>query len=223
MLELYNIFWVIPGVVFVSIYNRRRPWRAINLSGWPYIFTLVLIAALTWFPAEWIMFKSLCSGEEACSFIEICSKKIPVSVFSQKLIILLMSVIFSIILFLLVQAEWIGKMILPVVYNYFYTKCIEWKRKPILLTLKNGKAYIGILWAYPDNPRDRYESQTISIIPMQSGYRENEKKRIIWTTYYPHEEPNFQGVEIIIPRSEIMTFRKFNLSVYKHFESIRTY
>ena len=45
----------------------------------------------------------------------------------------------------------------------------------MLLTLKNGKAYIGILWKYPEHPKSRYESQTISIIPLRSGYREKEK------------------------------------------------
>ena len=213
MLELYNIFWVIPGVIFVSIYNRRRPERAINLSGWPYIFALVLIAALTWFPAEWIALKFLYNQD-----IETYSA---LKILSQKLIILLISIALSIILFLLVQIEYIGKMFLPPIYDSFYKKCVEWEKEIVLLTLKNGKAYIGILWIYPENPRDRYESQNISIIPIQSGYREEVKKRINWTTYYPYKKPNFKDVEVMIPRSEIITFGKFNVEAYQYFESLK--
>lgn len=45
-----------------------------------------------------------------------------------------------------------------------------------LLTLKNRKAYIGIPWKYPENPRSKHESQTISIVLIKSGYRKRDTK-----------------------------------------------
>ena len=52
MLELHNVLWIIPGVIFIYLYNKRRFGDSISLSGWPYLFFLVVIASLTWLPAE---------------------------------------------------------------------------------------------------------------------------------------------------------------------------
>ena len=55
MLELHNILWVIPGFIFVNNYNRLHNVNVIDLSGWSYVFALVLIAALTWLPCQWFV------------------------------------------------------------------------------------------------------------------------------------------------------------------------
>ncbi|MBC6415951.1 MAG: hypothetical protein GDA46_06130 [Bdellovibrionales bacterium] len=55
MLDLYNILWVTPGIIFIHFYNIRRPNQVIDLSGWQYLFFLVLIATLTWLPSEWLV------------------------------------------------------------------------------------------------------------------------------------------------------------------------
>jgi len=97
----------------------------------------------------------------------------------------------------------------------------------VFLTLKNDKAYIGRLWKYPENPKERYELQTISIVPFMSGYR-NVEKKIVWNNFYPEYQMSTDGMdekeltsesdmEVIIPRSEILTFGKFNKNVNVHF------
>jgi len=88
MLNLESILWVIPGVLFIYFYNKRRPHESISLSGWPYLFFLVVIAAFTWLPAKLIVFQFL---------IEETSL--------QHLIILPISILISIILFLVTQNE----------------------------------------------------------------------------------------------------------------------
>ena len=55
MFNLYDILWVVPGVIFVHFFNKNRPTQAISLSGWPYVFFIVVIAALTWLPAEFVV------------------------------------------------------------------------------------------------------------------------------------------------------------------------
>ena len=55
MLNIENILWVIPGLVFILLHNKNRSLKSINLNGWPYIFFLVVIAAFTWIPANLIL------------------------------------------------------------------------------------------------------------------------------------------------------------------------
>ncbi len=212
MLELHSVLWVIPGVVFIYFYNKKKPYEAISLFGWPYLFFLVIIAALTWLPAEFIItsgiFKKLITG-----LIEVGVDK--------KVITLLIAVIFSGVLLLLSQLEIIANLIFSPVCDNFFNKCIEWEDKEVFLTLKNEKVYHGLLWLGPDNANSKYESQTVSIIPFKSGYRDQEKKNVMWNNYYPvyENESDVIDMEVIIPRSEIITFGRFNEKVFEYFYS----
>ena len=125
---------------------------------------------------------------------------------------------FSISYLFIIQCFGLEKK-LPRVYDNFHRKCIDWENQTVILTLKNGKAYIAVLWKYPESPTARHESQTISIVPYSSGYRDDVTKEIIWTTHYPEYENDMQflDMEIIIPRSEIVTFGKFNEKVFDYF------
>ena len=214
MLNLHNILWVIPGVVFIYFYNRRRPNDTISLDGWPYIFFLVIIATLTWLPAECLYRADFFNMKIFFERFDITENTLIEDTF-----ILLIAVIFSIILFLIAQNKRISNWIFPSAHDNFYKKCVEWENKEILLTLRNGKAYHAILWKYPENPKSRHESQTLSIAPFISGYRDEATKKVIWNTRYPkyENEINFIDREIIIPRSEIITFGKFNKEVFNHF------
>lgn len=228
MLDLYSILWVTPGVIFIYLYNRKRPAAyetAINLSGWPYVFALNIIAALTWIPAE-LTSKTIFKFLKTFNCIETLfiwfSTMVDIEATKIQLVqTLIISIGFTIILLLLVQWGPISRMIFPPVYDNFCRKCAEWENRAIILTLKTGKAYIGILWKYPESPKSRYVSQTISIIPLRSGYREKEKKRIEWTTDYPYKESYFNDMELILPRSEILTFGKFNIEAHKYFEELK--
>lgn len=200
MFDFYNFLWVIPGLFFIHFYNKRRPSEAIDLSGWPYLFLLVIIAAFTWLPAEWISF-------------QLFGKKLT-------LVTIFISLFISFVLFLIIRIPFIAQQIFLPVHDNFHRKCIEWENKEILLSLRNGKTYQGILWKYPDSPKSRYESQTISIVPFKSGYRDNNTKKVVWNTDYPQYEKysQFVDMEAIIPRSEIIIFGKFSNRTFKHFE-----
>ena len=207
MLDLHNILWVIPGVVFINVYNRRRPDETIVLSGWPYLFFLVVIASLAWLPSEWIMLKVA-----GWTSVEISNA-------AEQIITLTTSLAATAVLLLFAQWEPVANMIFSPEQDNFYRKCIEWENHAVLLTLKSGKVYIGVLWKFPENPRSRHESQTISIIPVKSGYRDNDTKKAMWNTDYKEtqDKSHFIDMEIIIPRSEIITFRKFNKEVFNYF------
>jgi len=190
---LADFLWVIPGVFYIYYYNTFTPHRNIKISGWPYLFTIVIIAFIIDIP----------------------------SYFSDHLKHILLAQIILYICLLYLPRIKIIKEFLPQIEDDFYNKCTEWHEKAVLLTLKNGKVYVGTLWKYSD-PNLQYEFQTISIHPFFSGYRERDKKRIEWTTYYPTNKDD-ADMELIIPRSEIITFVKFNYGAYKHFEKIKSF
>ena len=206
MLDLHNILWAIPGVIFIYLYNRNKPNETISLSGWPYLFFLVTIGALTWLPAELIVRTELVS--EFISRPELIS-----------LMVLGIAIFLSFTWLFVAQFEPIANWIFVQAFDNFYKKCMEWEYEEILLTLKNGKAYIGILWRYSENPKERYESQVISIAPLMSGYRCEQTKKIIWNTKYPEymNESDLSNMEILIPRSGLVTFGKFNRRVFDYF------
>ena len=223
MLDLHSILWVIPGVIFISIYNRRRPERAIGLSGWQYVFSLVVVASITWIPSEFIA-EEVFEWFKKCDQIQLFFNRLNEILDLdknkvQEIKILSISILFTFLWLLLFQWGVIVRMIFPPVHDNFYNRSVEWENEEILLTLQNGKAYHGILWKYPEDPKARHKSQTISIIPFKSGYRDSEE-RVVWNTYYP-EYKDFShliNMEIIIPRSEIITFGKFSVETFKHFE-----
>ena len=211
MWDLYSILWVVPGFFFISIYNRRRPEGAINLSGWPYIFLIVVVASLTWIPSGLVI---------EFNFWSIKSLFIDKLGIHEQIVTLPIAILFSIFWLLCSQWKRVTNLVFPVIHDNFYKRCMEWENKAVILSLKNGKFYIGILWKYPEHPKLGYESQTISIIPLRSGYREQETKRVVWGTGYPYEEAYFKDMEVIIPRSEIITFGKFNIKVHQYFEKL---
>ena len=217
MLNIYNILWVIPGIIFIFIYNKTRPEQAIVLSGWLYVFSLVFIASLTWIPSELIVIATF-DWFKTYHWLNDLNENL-----LKQILTLLFAIIFSIFWLLLVRIRLISEWIFPSVQDNFYKKCVEWENEDILLTLKNGKAYIGVLWKYPENPRSRHESQTISIIPIRSGYRKQDTKQVVWDTNYPHYETasDFIDMELMIPRSEILTYGKFSKKTFKHFYNIQ--
>ena len=209
MLNLHQIIWVLPGFIFLSIYNRKKPEHAINLSGWSYVFSLVFIASITWLPAE-LVFKEF--------GFRIFNTESKLMLEAQ---ILVVSISFSFIWLLLTQFRCISTKVFPPIYDNFYNQCVAWENKEILISLKNGKVYHGLLWKYPENPKSRHESQTISIVPFNSGYRDSLTQKVKWNTHYPayKYKSDFVDMEVIIPRSEIITFGKFNKKVFQYFES----
>ena len=208
MLNINNVLWVIPGIVFIYFYNQHRPISAIRLSGWSYLFFLVFIASITWVPADivskqpsewiygWIKNKDILDVRR-----DLVRKPVTLSI----------SLCITLVILYLSQRRLIGKLI-PRTYDNFFEKCIEWENQAIIITLKSEKAYMGILWKYPENPKSTYESQTISIVPFMSGYRNEKTKKVIWNTIYlgNEEKYTFVDMEVLIARSEIITFRKFN-------------
>ena len=182
----------------------------ISTSGWSYIFSLVFVATITWLPLEKIINK--------CDNISLEWKDL-VLVFTSAMLSITLALLFS---WYNNSSSFLGFLTFPA-YDDFFTICIELDKKAVIVGTKNDKVYVGILLKYPKNPRSNYESQSISILPLISGGRNNNTKEVKWGGFYPDFSEQFNGLsstnycEIVIPRREIVTFGKFNIKTFEHF------
>jgi hypothetical protein len=102
--------------------------------------------------------------------------------------------------------------------------------KPVLLTVKNGKVYVGFV-TYNSSPAVPVES--MKILPVSSGYRNSETKTVEFTTDYSavfkkklEGDPavtgtDFSDFEIVIPFREIESVGIFDSTIYKVFSGFR--
>ena len=98
----------------------------------------------------------------------------------------------------------------------------------IEISLKTGKSYIG--FAVESGIAKSGESD-ISLIPIESGYRDKDTKELEITTYYSliiaesHPDAksylDYADFQIIIPKSEIISVRLFDPDVYQRFQRDR--
>ena len=195
VLKNWQLFlWIIPGVVFIHILNKFRPINTVNLSGWTYLISCIFLALIT----------------------SIIVNLIPEGYIPNGYLMLLLQSICA--FFLAIIASYytsIGKWIVPNVYDTFCLNCYEWQSKRIMVTLANRKVYIGYLSKYPRNPKERYETQSISIIPLASGYRSVDTLDLKLKIYY--DSPEDSEFQIIIPRKEIVTFSLFSDKIFASF------
>ena len=203
MLDLNNLLWVLPGITFVYIFNHRRPSRSITLSGWPYVFSLVFFATCIWIPIQNFFEQS---------FVTDCF-----GLWSNFVLALTSMAVSALAAFFFTLNKEFSGYFIPSSYDNFIDSCISLEKNIVIVSLKNNKIYVGILFRYPENPKLNYESQSISIIPLISGGRCNNTKEVRWGTFYPATKKDNSSSIIIIPRKEIITFGKFNPKVFGYF------
>ena len=98
--------------------------------------------------------------------------------------------------------------------------------KPLLITLDTGKVYVGLVpWALDPTESREY----LKIIPLQSGYRDPDTKKVHFTISYKEMVrdvrsnagvPNFSSLksedfEMIIPSDRIVSAHVFDPDVYQ--------
>ena len=90
----------------------------------------------------------------------------------------------------------------------------------IHLTLRSGKCYIGMVvesqFIWPDD-------SDFALIPIASGYRDKDTQELVVTTYYvsiieeikaKEDGGNIDDIRIVIPMSEIVSARPFDIDIY---------
>ncbi|MBW4964809.1 hypothetical protein KZZ04_00315 [Pseudoalteromonas sp. CR1] len=87
--------------------------------------------------------------------------------------------------------------------------------KPILITLKSKKVYVGIVNQLGEPNESSLPNQEISIVPALSGYRSSDKLKVIFTNDYDELDSNENDISTIIKVCEIETTSWFNAEVYE--------
>ena len=87
------------------------------------------------------------------------------------------------------------------------------------MTLSSGKVYVG--WVLGGTAiRDR---KYVEIMPVVSGYREKETRKVWFTTKYANvlaaDSVNPADFRVVVPISEISSARPFIMDVYERFQS----
>lgn len=89
-------------------------------------------------------------------------------------------------------------------------------RKPILLTLKNKKIYIGIVNALGEPNEKEGPNQHISILPIISGYRDKDTMCVVLKSEYKEVED--ADTSIVFPLEEIAQVSWFDMGVHRQVE-----
>lgn len=88
----------------------------------------------------------------------------------------------------------------------------------VQVSVKNDKVYVGIVVAMGD-PDGGETFKEIALLPMMSGYRDKEERKIYLSNDYPQlffKSVNGLMDAVYIPRGEIYSYGGFDLDVYTH-------
>lgn len=103
------------------------------------------------------------------------------------------------------------------------------RRKPVEISLKNGKSYIG--FAFERKIAVSGESD-IAIIPIRSGYRHKDTHDLVLTTDYASviqkclkgnpvvPDLRYEDFRVVVPMSEVGSVRIFHPEVYEQFRPV---
>jgi hypothetical protein len=110
--------------------------------------------------------------------------------------------------------EWINQTTRDFRFSdLFFVRTSELLSKPVFLTLKSGKVYVGVLTAATHDPNE--SNRFISLVPILSGYRNKDDQRVVYTTFY---EPS-EGQDFLVPVSEISSLAMFDWALLQKFQA----
>lgn len=224
--QLDQWLWVIPGICFLFSYNRLRDVEAVEFSGWPFLFFIILIGALTYLPLR--------------LYFNLPLVALLVSSLIGFLIPFIIKLIFMPFVSYLEENPnfFTSSNLWSIVYFFyplenrdkFIKNCIDFEGSAIFITIKDpviikegekhttipSRVFLGFLVEFPYLAIQDTSSQVIRILPLLSGYRyidgkENKDEKgnpqIIWLKKYEiHED----STGIIIPRDKIIHLSRYD-------------
>ncbi len=225
MLNLESLLWVLPGVCFEFSYSRLRSVETGDLSGWRYVFFIVVIGFITVLPLAWFLeeptnsFKVISISSLIAFVIPFIIKKIfmPfIDKIEEQANFFIPSNFWSIIYFffpLEIRDKFIkncidyeGEAVLVTVNESIYIKKLCDSQKNINI---QSIVFLGILVEFPYVTTASIDSQVIRILPLLSGYHYIEE--IQWVKKYTIDE---ESSGILIPRNKITNFCAYDKEIH---------
>jgi len=94
------------------------------------------------------------------------------------------------------------------------------ERKLVELSTKSGKSYVGIA---TESGFDVRVDCDVILIPVMSGYRDKETRKVVFTTNYADLLSSWDGewneFQVVLPADDIASVRHFNPEAYEHFRA----
>jgi hypothetical protein len=85
-------------------------------------------------------------------------------------------------------------------------------KKPVMLSMNDRKVYVGYVAACAEPSQNGGAYQEVTLVPMMSGYRDENSLRIYITTYYDDAD---QSVELIVRQDAILSAGEFNWEAFE--------
>ena len=213
----------LAGYWFLQNFNGTR-YETYRVSGYHLLFRSAIVGSLLAVPAHIItLFLNRLIPQLRCAWYA----HLPVDYVDTAAMILVLAVALPPLINLFYSrekgakraAQKYGDLIELVIADAFE------RQKPVELSLKSGKSYIGLV--LQSNITKRGASD-VTLVPLASGYRSDETKELHITTNYAPvidewlggdslSDDDLQDFSITLPRSEVCSARPFDPELYQLF------
>lgn len=239
MNEFSVILICLPGYLTLTLYRSSKD-NYFNLSdGWHLIFRTLMFGSINVLISKMLIvfvspvlnanfkdvLENLCSSITSNKFLWIIVVSIPVSVIVARIlsskITILLGFIAKEIFFHGLNADW-SEIKLNIINwqrlirfpeNNLFGEIYGLVNKYVMVTLRNNKVYVGILNDADLSALTPFEEKTLSIIPIISGYR-NDELKVKYTTEYIVE---MEILPITMFIKDLDSIREFDTDLHMHF------
>lgn len=91
-------------------------------------------------------------------------------------------------------------------------------RRLVEVSTKSGRSYVGFVVTM--GVQDRHWTRDVVLLPVASGYRDPETRRLTLTTNYTSLPTTLRNHEVAIMMAEVATIRRFDMDVHRSVTSL---
>jgi hypothetical protein len=224
------ILWGIPGCISWLLFQLSRPTR--NKSGWDFVAQISLFALSNFFLARILILLLFYLFPRLESLRPIWHRIFPQSGSFHLSVGLVVSLLTGIgwgklwnhaNLLLSCLSQWLsGRKRSFKFTDIFFATCDALLSKLVLLTLNNGKVYVGVLLEATDDPNET--QRFIKIAPVMSGHRKKDDFKVVFDTDYWGNVERWEDLpnrDLLIAVSQVSTLAKFDQKLHEWFISTK--
>lgn len=225
-MTLYSILWGIAGYISFFVFQLTKPIRI--RSGWDFVVQTAFFALICYLVARaLVFFISLLISTYYFAEIKLWWHDAFGPTFT-----LVLGIILAAPLGIIISLVWrVGHTPLSQLVSWvsgkernleftdiFFAFCDRRLGELILISLKSGKVYVGILSAVTEDPNEGH--RCLELIPVVSGYRNKETQQLTFDTNYiqdgesPEKVPNRN---LLIAVNEVVSIANFDQQLHEKF------